>query len=493
MKPRPPKSARTPEKKPSPARRKAFTACEANQGAALCQSRPAADRYHEAVKRVFLCAPVIVLALAACRDSSSSSGGAPSNAEIRWHDGGPPDLALGDRVMPLPSGELADAARPTITQDAQGKRIAYPLASGESRLVYVVGDNLYLGPRTKAPLDFATAPDLDHALGALFENAGPRRGALAADVNTAKGEAGVVHLLVDGASVEGREWDDAYAKLPGASAAEVKSGLAVLLEKGKPTAGLRRAVAVVPLRERAPAALAARIRELADPMREPRAAAVMLRALATSDKAQAGTVACEVLDHKPLDLKAAKGTPQEIDGPGREALAEAALLAIAASGTECKHVTELLGEDTCTPAFRCSPAGPLDGRETSKQDEPLCTKEQLSAAVAKDLERAPADVLGLTNGARPQLFAFAALESAGKVPPMFVTAHARRRYPLVQPAEPACETGGPPGSPCHCDEATIRDQTCRHPESKTVSVGVCKFEIDDKQKKILNVVVTTPP
>jgi len=446
------------------------------------------------VQRALRLSFALVLALAACRDSSSSSGGAPAAAEIRWHDGGPPDFAAGDRVMPLPSGELTDSARPAITQDAQARRFAYPLASGESRLVYVVAGSVYLGPRTKAPLDFATAPDLDHALGVLFENAGDRREKLVADVRKAKGEGGVARLLVDGAYVDGREWDDAYAKLPEANAAEVKAGLGALLEKGKPTAGLRRAVAIVPLREpsRIPA-LAARIRELADPLREPHAMAVMLRALTAADRPQAVTVACEVLDRKPLDLKAAKGTPQEIDGPGREALAEAALLAMAASGSDCKHVPELLGEDLCTPSFRCSAAGPLDGREASKQDEPLCTKEQLGAAVTKDLERSPSDVLGLAGGARPHLFAFAALESAGKVPAAFVAAHARRRYPLVQPAEPACETGGPPGSPCHCDEATIRDQICRHPESKTVSVGVCKFEIDDKQKKILNVVVTTAP
>ena len=46
---------------------------------------------------------------------------------------------------------------------------------------------------------------------------------------------------------------------------------------------------------------------------------------------------------------------------------------------------------------------------------------------------------------------------------------------------------------CHCEEAIVRDQACRHPEGNTVSVGVCKFEIDDKQKKLFNVVATAPP
>jgi hypothetical protein len=449
----------------------------------------------QGISRLFL---ALLLVPLGCRNSSSSSssssGGTASTAEIRWHDGGGPDFVAGDRVVPIPLGELAELARPSITQDEGGKRFAYVLQSGEVRLVYAVGGGLFVGPRVKAPLDFGTAPDLEHALGSLFENAGARREPLVADVKKDLGDAGVARMLVAAAYVDAREWDEIYAKLPNGERSQVQSLLGQLLGKGAPTAGLRRAVAIVPLREPGRAsALAARVRELADPIREPRASAVMLRALAVVDKPQASAVACDVLAHAPLDLKAARGTPEEIDGPGREALAEAAALAIAASGLECPLTPALLGDEVCVPSLRCGPNGPLDGRETTKQDEPLCTKEQLAPVIAKDLERPPADILGLNGAVRPQLFAFAALLAAGKVPATFVTAHARRRYALVQPAEPPCENGGPPGSACHCDEATIRDQTCRHVESKTVSVGVCKFEIDDKQKKLLNVVVTPPP
>jgi hypothetical protein len=455
-------------------------------------------RYAVAVlgpSRLFLLLlPLAPLACKGSSSSSSSSGGTASNAEIKWHDAGAPDFVAGDAVVPIPIGDLPDATRPTITQDESGKRFAYVLPSGEARLVYRVAGGLYVGPRVKVPLDFGAAPDLDHALGALFENAADRRAPLVADVRKAKGEPGVVRLLVDGAYVDAREWDETYAKLPDASAAEVKTGLAGLLEKGKPSAGLRRAVAVVPLRDAGRAsALAGRVRELADPIREPRASAVLLRALAAVDKAQGGAVGCEVLGHTPLNLKEAKGTSEEIDAPGREALAEAALLAIAASATDCAHVPALLADEACQPSVRCGPSGPLDGRETSKQDEPLCTKEQLAAVITKDLERTPADILGLGSAARPQLFAFASLLAAGKVPAAFATAHARRRYALVQPVEPPCDSAGAPGTACHCDEATIRDQTCRHVESKTVSVGLCRFEIDDKQKKLLNVVVALPP
>ena len=380
-------------------------------------------------------------------------------------------------------------------QDETGTRLAFVRAAGDVRLVYFVSGGAYLGPVTKAPIDFRAAPDLDHALGSLFEIAGERRPQLAADVSKLKGEAGVVRMLVDGAGADGHEWDDALTKLPEARATEVKSALAGLIERGKPTLGLRRAVLFAPLREpaRAPA-LAARIKELIDPLREPRALAVMLRALAALDKAQAAPLACELLGRKPLDSGThGARSPEELDVPGREALVEAALLTIAAAGTDCPHAAEHLGEDVCTPSLRCGAQGPLTGRETTKQDEPLCTKEQLAQAVTKDLARTPADVLALTDGTRPQLFAFATLVARGLVPAALTTAHARRRYAVVQPKEPECESGVAPGTACHCEEAIVRDQTCRHPEGNSVSVGVCKFEIDDKLKKLFNVVATAPP
>ena len=410
---------------------------------------------------------------------------------MRWRDAGPPELAIAERVVALPSGELADAAHPSIMQDETGTRFAFVRAQGDVRLVYVVASSAYLGPVTKSPIDFRSSPDLDHALGALFETAGERRARLVADVLEQKTDAGVARMLIDGAGAGGHEWDDAYAKLPEARRAEVKAALAVLLERGKPTAGLQRAVLVTPLRD--PSVLAARIKELGEPMREPRAAAVMLRALASLDKAQASSLGCEVLGNKPLDAANAKGTPDEVDMLGREALVEAALLAIAAAGTECPHVAAQLGEDVCTPSFRCNDQGPLTGRETTKQDEPLCTKEQLAQAVTKELTRLPADVLALSSGTRAQLFALATLAGQGKVPATVAAAHARRRYALTQPKEPECESGVAPGTACHCEEAIVRDQACRHPEGTTVSVGVCKFGIDDKQKKLFNVVATAPP
>ena len=413
---------------------------------------------------------------------------------MRWPDAGPAELTVSERVVALPSGELAAAAHPQVMQDERHERFAYVRSAGDVRFVYVMAGNAYLGPIQKAPIDFRGAPDRDHAVGALFEINAERRAQLVADVAKQLGQAGVARMLIDGAGVDDATWDDAFAKLPEANAAEVKSGLASQLEQGKPSSGLKHAVKLVPLREPAwVPVLAARIRELADPVREPRASAVMLRALAATDKTQGATVGCEVLGKKPLDVANAKGTPSEIDLPGRELLVEAAALAIANAGTECPHLAALVGDDVCGPSFRCNDAGPLTGHEATKQDEPLCTGEQLAQAVAKDLARAPADVIAANGGPRPQLFAFATLAKAGKVPASITNAHARRRYALTQPKEPECDNTVAPGTPCHCEEAILRDQACRNPVSKVVSVGVCKFEVDEKQKKISNVVATPPP
>lgn len=310
------------------------------------------------------------------------------------------------------------------------------------------------------------------------------------------GDAGVatsaVREVVDSAS-PAKEWDDAFAKLTDSQKEEVKKGLASYLEKGKPTKGLSRAVVLVPLKDASKKdVLAARVKELVEPMREPRANAVLLRALATLDKAQAGAIGCDILDKSPLDPTKAVGTPEEIDRAGRESLVESALVAIVAAGSACPKAEATLAEEPCQSWVRCNADGPISPATTSKQDEPLCTKAEIEKAAAAELERPPAEVLAVAKGVRPELFALGALLQADKVPATFTTAHARRRYEIVQKATPECDAA-PIGAPCHCDEAVLRDQTCRHRESQQVSVGLCKFDIDDKTKKITNVVMTPPP
>ena len=419
------------------------------------------------MRSLILPVAAVVLVLG-CKESSSGTsgggGGTPSSAVVKWPDGGSgPGLAIeGGKTVAVPATDLAAGATPAVVKDESGKRLAYPTNEGKPRLVYVLADGTaWIGPLAKAPLDFRAEPDLVHAL--------------AAGASSAK------------------EWDDAYAKLTDPQKEEVKKALAPFLEQGKPTAPLGRAVTLVSLRDAAKKdTIAARAKELALSMKEPRANAVLLRALAGLDKAQAGAIACDLLGKSPLDPANAKGTPEEIDRSGRESLVEASLIAIVNAGTSCPKAEAVLTEEPCQPWVRCNADGPVSPSQTSKQDEPLCTKAEVEKAAASELERPPGEVFAIAKGVRPELFALGAMLQADKVPASFTTAHTRRRYEVVQKASPECDAAAI-GTPCHCDEAILRDQTCRHRESQVVSIGLCKFEIDDKTKKITNVVMTPPP
>lgn len=263
------------------------------------------------------------------------------------------------------------------------------------------------------------------------------------------------------------------------------------LEPGKPSAGLLDAVKAADLHDPKRASrLAARLRELAPALPSPRALAVMERALAQSDKAEAAAIGCEILGRGPLEPSADPG----VDMAGREALVEASLLAVANAKTACPHVASYLGKDSCRPFFRCNADGPLTGRESSLQDEPLCTSAALDDAVKKELARPVADIVAGDSGTRPALFAFASLVAQDKLPESFLKAHLRRRYALTQPRSPSCENGGiEPGTPCHCEEATIRDQTCRNVEPGAIHVGLCRFHVDDAKKTLSQVTATLAP
>ena len=156
---------------------------------------------------------------------ATGRGGTPSAAEVRWRDGGPPELdASASASSPLPTGELADAAHPPVMQDESGKRLAYVRASGDVRLVYLVGRRRV--PRSDRRRRRSTfAPRRISIMRSARSSRTPatRRAQLVADVTKEKGEAGVVRMLIDGAGVDAREWDDAFAKLPEARAAEVKT------------------------------------------------------------------------------------------------------------------------------------------------------------------------------------------------------------------------------------------------------------------------------
>ncbi len=425
-----------------------------------------------------------VLALSFALALSACSKPAPGSDAKLESDGGKVVVAYAGKTAPVPTNDLGHGGpRVPVVRDESGKRLAYPLPGGGARIVYVVGDGLFLGPsgpavRGGGQTDFSAAPSLDDALGAIFENAEGRRALAVGEVKKEKGDAGVARMLGAAAHVDDPAWDEAFAALPDAAKEDVKKRLAASLEPGSPPGGIARAVRFAALDDgaRAPV-LAARIHELVAQGREPRATAVLLRAVAKSDPARAAGVGCDVLHAKPAD----------------DVLVEAAAIAVARGGGDCDVIEAALGDDACAPWFRCASGKPLDGREATKQDEPLCTKQELASAIDGELARTPDDVMRAASGTRTGLFAFAALAAKDRVPAAFASAHARRRYAVAQPKDPACDGAMTPGTPCRCEETVLRDWACRHRESQVASVGVCRFEIDDKTKKIQNVVATLPP
>jgi hypothetical protein len=425
---------------------------------------------------------LLALAAPACR---SNGGGTASDARITLRQGAAAEVAFGTRKMELPAGDVGTEA-PPLTQDETAMRLAYRTSAGMARILYVVGEGLFLGPVATFPADFRAVPNLDHALGPLFEAAGPRRAELVREVRRVRGDQGVARLLVDAAYVDDPAWEEARRSLPATQQDALRDGLASGLEPGKSVALLRHAVRLVDLKAPARAkVVATRARELAARGEDPRAVAALLRAVIATDKAKAAEIGCEVLAKRPTTKS---GVAEHAS------LVEAATLAIASADATCPDakLVESVLVDSCSPYYRCNDSGPVSWSDTSKQDEPLCTRAQLDKVLAAELARAPREVLD-GGPTRPGLWAYASLAAKGTLPQAFTVAQDRRRYALSQPAEPACDTALAPGTACHCDEATVRLFACKEPTSAKVNVGVCRFDVDDKQKKILNVVATPPP
>lgn len=428
------------------------------------------------------------LALAGCPKEQHSS-----DARLEASDGAGIVVAYAGKTAPVPLNDLGHGGpRVPVARDEQGKRLAYPVPGGGSRIVYVVGDSLFIGPSSSAvrgggTTDFSNAPPLDAALGAIFEHADKRRALAVTEVKKELGDAGVAKMLAAAAHVDDPAWDDALAQLPEPARIETKKQLARALEPGSPPGGLARAVRYAALDDKSRAgAWATRVRESLDPVREPAALAVLVRAIAKVDPAEGASIGCDVLHRKVV-------TKEATDVGARESLVEAAALAVAHGKGDCDAAVDTLGQESCMSWFRCVKGKPLTGAEPTNQDEPLCTAAELAAVIGTELDRKPNDVMTASSGTRASLFAYAALAAKNRVPAWFVTGHERRRFALTQPKEPACESGVAPGTACRCDEPVIRDAACRHRESATVSVGVCRFDVDEKQKKLTNVVATLPP
>ncbi|HVJ93848.1 MAG TPA: hypothetical protein VM580_28860 [Labilithrix sp.] len=389
------------------------------------------------------------------------------------------ELLVGARKASLPAGDV-DTEAPLVMQDDAGRRLAYRTKNDLARVVYVVGDGLFVGPLVAQPVDFRAVPHLEHSLGPLFEAAGPRRSELVREVRRERGESGIVRLLVDGSYVDDPAWEQARTQLSPKGEIALVDAMASGLEPGKTSIQLRRAVEVVDIRAPERAALVAlRAKERAGETKEPRAVAALLRAVIANDKEKAAEIGCEVL----ATMTAGGGAGE------RASLFEAATLAIAAAGATCvdpKLLEYALGGG-CVASVRCNDAGPLSSSDASKEDEPLCTQGDVTKAMAVELARGTREVLEASS-ARPALFAYASLLAKGRLPAAFVTGHERRRYALTQVAEPACDAGLAPGTPCHCDEAALRHFVCQQPTASKVQGGVCLFDVDDEKKTISNVV-----
>lgn len=407
------------------------------------------------------------LLITACRNDAPKAG---PEVQIVQADAGGSELVLEGKRVALPDLD-ADPAKREARSEVGGKRAAYRTQTGAYRVVYVIGDTLFLGG-TQADLDFAKAPDADHALGTMFEVAPARRMELLETVRRTGGEDGVVRLLVGAAGVEDTRWEDIAKKLPPPQATALKDGLASALAEGQSSVAVGRVAAFGNLADpKLAAQVAARARDTRLPAPT---AALFLQALAPAEAAKAG---CEILG-RPLPK------PNE-----SSALVDAAFTAVRdGSCAAADAVAEAwLVRERCQPSVRCDAKGaPLSPATTSDQNEALCTLEQVKAA-APEPGRGP-------------LFAYGILLAHGKVPEPFTTAHARRRYAIEQTDKVRCDDTAqrsdevptlPAGTPCHCDEPGLRYQACRAEREGAMQTGICRFLIDDKAKK-LNKVTAAP-
>lgn len=365
--------------------------------------------------------------------------------------------------------------------DTDGARAAVRVDGGH-KVVHVVGDRALVAP--KATRDWRAAT-FESEAGDLFVAYPEAREAILARARAEGGDDAVARAIADAADLRGAPWDDAYGKLSDAAKKKVDARLRKALDVGEKPVGLLRAATTVDLAaaDLSPK-LGARVAELGatkTPI-SPRALGILLRVYARDHKDDAGAVGCKILGAGPVEPAAGTG-----DSAGVRPLVDAALLAIAHGRTACKDpLLKVAGQDRCAILFRCKPGGGrLAPNEASDQKEPLCTREMLEPDVHAELARTPAS---LATGEEywTDRFGLAALWATDAVPPEWARGHERRRYELKQPASPECGVDLKQGTPCRCDEPTLRDQACRN-DASPIQAGFCHFEVDDKKKLISNV------
>jgi hypothetical protein len=406
-------------------------------------------------------------------------------------------MTVGASTAELPREDGATAGQ-RIVADATARRLAYTTASGGDRIVYRLGDALFVGPVVAHPADFVAAPTVDHALAPLFDRAGPRRAELVRELRRERGEEAVVRLLEVAAFVDDATWEETRRTLGSEGELDLRRRLAEALVAGRPSALLRRALEIVDLaapeqeeivRNRTPELVSHGLHATRAP-RAPRVGAAFLRALLSHHPEPASKLACAVVLDDPRTTK----RDPRAEAVDRGALLEAAFLAVAAAGAASPCANTVLERAAaglaCMPEFRCSERASPDA-----EDAP-CTAEQLARVVVAERARTTRDVLTATS-ARPGLLALAALSARNALPSSFAVAHARRRYTVAQPDAPACDPGLAEGTPCRCDEAALRLAACQASAGVTdapirLQAGRCRFEADDRARRIGEVVAAPP-
>jgi hypothetical protein len=410
----------------------------------------------------------LALLLCACKqDPQPAKGDMPESAieaRIERGDGGRSSLVAGKFQAVALS---RDEAEGVVVSDAT--RVAVRSKRGGFRVFHAVGDRLVAEPDL---LPDWKAASLETEIRALWTANPESHAAFLAEGKRRGGDEAVARLLARTIDLDDAAWKSAEGALPEDKKRLLRAEVRRSLEPGAPSDPLLGAVASVDLAEPAiQAGLAIRIRELAGqrPVPHPRAVGAMLRALARSRSEEAGRVGCDVL---------ATADPA-LGG----AAVDAALLAVAHTKARCTDaVLKLLKDERCHPSFRCGSGGArIDPRAASDQTEPLCTAADLGPDVAREIARPTAEILK-DETRWTERWALAALAATDAIPPAWITAHERRRYAIAQPKSPPCGEGAL-GAPCHCDEATLRDQACRT-DSSPVTVAFCRFEVDAKKKVI---------
>lgn len=409
---------------------------------------------------------VCTLVVAACRDRAPGS--------FAEADGGTLLVLSGSTAtVPINPMEIDTKVAPVAVNGS----IALRLRGGGERMLHPVGGTYLFVPKPVLDRNQGTfllqAPE-------LYNREPTHRAAILREVLLRGGESAIANQLARtlDAPDSDRDWSAAYDALTPPQRTLVDIRTRASLSTGGPPEGLVRAArGAIP--EQVARELGARLRELPEARgRIPRAVGALLLRYHQVQPEDAGRLACTMLAET-KDMVAPEGDPE-----GVRALEAAALMLLTAQPTErcIAPLERLVLQERCDISLRCKADGaPVNPRESSLQDEPLCGQSLLGEN-QKALAQAPAQVFAWKEHHVPRL-ALGALVARAAVPAALVRAHERRRYALVPSTAPACDLGLPAGAACTCDEPTLRDQTCRS-DTSPISVGFCRFEVDDTKKRI---------